>query len=83
MSITQLALDLTAIPKIYQMRPDFNHINVQAEMKKKKSAEREKLEKEREGGDMDDEDGKSFISHILSFISSFYFFILIFLLVTN
>jgi hypothetical protein len=49
------AIHLTAIPKIYQMRPDFNHINVQAEMKKKKTAEREKQDKDKDG-DMDDED---------------------------
>jgi hypothetical protein len=49
------AIHLTAIPKIYQMRPDFNHINVQAEMKKKKTAEREKQDKDKDG-EMDDED---------------------------
>jgi len=49
------AIHLTAIPKIYQMRPDFNHINVQAEMKKKKNAEREKQNKDKDNeNDMDD-----------------------------
>jgi hypothetical protein len=41
-------IHLSALPKVYQMRPDFTHINVQAEERRKRMNDREKDSKAEE-----------------------------------